>query len=176
MQNASVAIKAATIVLNNIPYFPPHPPLTKGGQEGGYDSSPVTHHFIRKGFEDVRWPGRLEIIKEDPPMLIDGAHNPAAAIALSEALKKIFPGENKRIILVLGIMSDKDVMGIMEPLLPLASEIIFTAPAYNRSASPDKLVDVAASLGFFDIWIAPTVQNAIEIAENICRQSNPPLP
>ncbi len=164
MQNASVAIKAATIVLNNIPYLPPHPPLTKGGQEGGYDSSPVTHHFIRKGLEDVRWPGRLEIIKEDPPMLIDGAHNPAAAMALSEALKKNFPGKNKRIILVLGIMGDKDARGIMEPLLPLASEIIFTSPAYSRSASPEKLAGIAASLGFFDVRIAPTMKDAVEMA------------
>jgi len=167
MQNASVAIKAATIVLNNIPYLPPHPPLTKGGQEGGYDSSPVTHHFIRKGFEDVRWPGRLEIIKEDPPMLIDGAHNPAAAVALSKALKKIFPGKNKKIILVLGIMGDKDARGIMEPLLPLASEIIFTSPAYSRSASPEKLAGIAASLGFFDVRIAPTMKDAVEMAIEI---------
>jgi dihydrofolate synthase/folylpolyglutamate synthase len=177
MQNASVAIKAATIVLNNIPYLPPHPPLTKGGQEGGYDSSPVTYHFIRKGFEDVRWPGRLEIIKEDPPMLIDGAHNPAAAMALSEALKKNFLGKYKGIILVLGIMGDKDARGIMEPLLPLASEIILTAPAYSRSASPEKLAGIAASLGFFDVRIAPTMKNAVEMAiEDSCKTINPPLP
>jgi folylpolyglutamate synthase/dihydropteroate synthase len=122
------------------------------------------YHFIRKGFKDVRWPGRLEIIKEDPPILIDGAHNPAAAIAVSKALKKFSPGKNKRIILVLGIMGDKDARGIMEPLLPLASEIILTAPAYSRSASPEKLAGIATSLGFFDVRIAPSMKDAVEMA------------
>jgi folylpolyglutamate synthase/dihydrofolate synthase len=146
--------------------YKPSPLVGEG--EGDHRFSNITpHHFIRKGLEDVRWPGRLEIIKEDPPMLIDGAHNPAAAVALSEALKKNFPGKNKRIILVLGIMGDKDVRGIMEPLLPLASEIILTAPAYNRSASPEKLAGIAASLGFFDVRIAPTMKDAVEMATEI---------
>jgi folylpolyglutamate synthase/dihydropteroate synthase len=146
--------------------YKPSPLVGEG--EGDHRFSNITpHHFIRKGLENVRWPGRLEIIKEDPPMLIDGAHNPAAAVALSEALKKNFPGKNKRIILVLGIMGDKDVRGIMEPLLPLASEIILTAPAYNRSASPEKLAGIAASLGFFDVRIAPTMKDAVEMATEI---------
>jgi len=140
-------------------------PLVGEGDHRFLNTTP--HHFIRKGFEDVRWPGRLEIIKEDPPMLIDGAHNPAAAMALSKALKKIFPEKNKRIILVLGIMGDKDAWGIMEPLLPLASEIIFTSPAYSRSASPEKLAGIAASLGFFDVRIAPTMKDAVELAIEI---------
>jgi dihydrofolate synthase/folylpolyglutamate synthase len=163
MQNASVAIKAATIVLNNIPYLPPQPPLTKGGV-GGYDSSPISHHFIREGLKNVRWPGRLEIVKEEPVILIDGAHNPAAANALSAALKKFFFEKYKRIIIVLGIMGDKDVKGIMKPLLPLASEIILTSPEYSRAASPEKLVATAASLGFFNVRIALNVKVAIEMA------------
>jgi dihydrofolate synthase/folylpolyglutamate synthase len=174
MQNASVAVKAATIVLNNN--------MVKGRNgetENGRDRTvnSLIHRFtdlpiqeehniklIRNGLAATRWPGRLEIIKEDPPMLIDGAHNPAAAIALSKALKKFSHGKDKRIILVLGIMGDKDARGIMEPLLPLASEIILTAPAYSRSASPEKLAGIAASLGFFDVRIAPTMKDAVEMA------------
>jgi dihydrofolate synthase / folylpolyglutamate synthase len=191
MQNASVAIKAVELLSKKLTSdfsFPasnknlhlysslsPTPPINPEGfrdsplvGEGDHRFLNTTpHHFIRKGFEDVRWPGRLEIIKEDPPMLIDGAHNPAAAMALSKALKKNFPEKNKRIILVLGIMGDKDARGIMEPLLPLASEIILTAPAYSRSASPEKLAGIAASLGFFDVRIAPTMKDAVEMATEI---------
>jgi dihydrofolate synthase/folylpolyglutamate synthase len=119
---------------------------------------------IRSGLENTKWPGRLEMIREEPPIVIDGAHNPAAARALSMALRKTFLGRYKKIIIVLGIMSDKDVKAIMEPLLPIASEIILAAPSYSRAASPDKLADVAASLGFFDIRTAPTIRDAIEIA------------
>jgi len=155
MQNASVAIKAAMIVLNSlqIPKF--------------LSETENIAEVIRNGLATTRWPGRLEMIKEEPPMLIDGAHNPAAAMTLSKALEKIFLRKYKKIIMVLGIMGDKDVKGIMEPLLPLASEIILTSSAYSRAASSNKLVDVAASLGFFDVWIAPTVKDAIEIATDL---------
>jgi dihydrofolate synthase/folylpolyglutamate synthase len=131
--------------------------------------------LIRNGLAATRWPGRLEIIKEEPVILIDGAHNPAAANALSTEFRKFFLEKYKRIIIVLGIMGDKDAKGIMEPLLPLASEIILTSPGYTRAASPEKLADTAASLGFFNVRIAPTVKDALEMAENMCQQSYPSL-
>jgi len=157
MQNASVAIKAAMIVLKRM-----------GHGSSGIMNPDVSEFrnldFIREGLENVRWPGRLEIVKEDPLILIDGAHNPAAAGALSKAFKKLFYGKYRRIIIVLGIMGDKDVKGIMEPLLPLASEIILTSPEYSRAASPEKLASIAASLGFFNVRIALTVRDAIAMA------------
>lgn len=155
MQNASVAIKAVELI-----------------KENGYLSKSdfarhkllITHHIIRKGLKNVRWPGRLEFANENPPVLIDGAHNPSAASALSEALKKSFLKKYKKIILVLGIMGDKDIKGVMEPLLPLASEIILTSPSYSRAAPPEKLADIAASLGFSDALTCPNVKDAIEMA------------
>jgi len=72
--------------------------------------------------------------------------------------------------MVLGIMSDKDMKGIMGPLLPLASEIIVTAPSYERAASPGRLAEIAASLGFSDIRISSTVKNAIDLAIKDGRQ------
>lgn len=177
MQNASVAIKAfelinertlkpaATHHYNVNLQLPTNPPFTKGGQKGdGHNSSDKTHHFIREGLKKVRWPGRLEFVHDDPPMLIDGAHNPAAASVLAKALRNSFLGKYKKIIMILGIMGDKDAKGIMEPLLPLASEVILTSPSYSRAASPEKLAVIAASLGFSHVHIAPTVKEAIDIA------------
>ena len=112
------------------------------------------------------------MITYEPPILIDGAHNPSAAVALSRALKNIFLKQYKKIILVLGIMGDKDIEGIMKPLLPLASEIILTSPNYERAATPRRLADIAASLGFSDVHIAPTVKDALELAINIHQRSN----
>jgi hypothetical protein len=152
-------------------------PLAGEGEGEGYHKflNTTWYNFIREGLGNVKWPGRLEIVKEDPLILIDGAHNPAAAEALSKAFKKPFLRKYGRIIIVLGIMGDKDVRGIMEPLLPFASEIILTSPEYSRAASPEKLASTAASLGFLNTRIAPTVKDAIELAENISQQSNPPL-
>jgi dihydrofolate synthase/folylpolyglutamate synthase len=161
MQNASVAIKAAMIAMENCIANPPSPPFTKGRI---IHSPSVSRRFIREGLKNVRWPGRLEIVKEDPVILIDGAHNPAASNALSRAVKGFFLEKYKRIIIVLGIMGDKDAKGIMEPLLPLASEIILTSPEYSRAASPEKLSGTAASLGFFNVRMALTVKDAIEMA------------
>lgn len=163
MQNASVAIKAVELFYER-----------RLKPAATHYSSPITHHAIKDGLATVKWPGRLEMIKDDPPLLIDGAHNPAAAVALSLALENIFLKQYKGIILVLGIMGDKDIEGIMRPLLPLASEIILTSPYYERAAPPDRLASVAASLGFPDVRTAPTVKDALELAQNICQQSNFP--
>lgn len=175
MQNASVAIKA-TELINERLLIPPHPPLQKKGmgKSGTLNLPPITVESIRKGLASVKWHGRLEMIKDDPPILIDGAHNPAAAAVLSHALVKNFLRIYKKLILILGIMDDKDIEGIMRPLLPVASEIILTSPSYKRASPPARLAGIAASLGFPEVRIAPTLQDAIEMARNICKQSNLP--
>ncbi len=164
MENASAAIKAIEVFSKKLTSLLSPSPAP----------SIIAHHFIREGLKNVKWPGRLEIVKTEPLILIDGAHNADAALALSYALKKNFLDRFKSIILVLGIMGDKDMEGIMKPLLPLATEIILTSPDYERAASPAKLVAIAVSLGFSDVHTAPTVKNALELAINICQQSNPP--
>ena len=166
MQNASVAIKAVEL-LNERRLIP-----KAFGAAAIHHSSLITHHSIKDGLATVRWPGRLEMIKHEPPILIDGAHNPAAAVALSHALANTFLKRYRRIILVLGIMGDKDIEGIMRPLLHLASEIILCSPNYERAASPQRLANVAVSLGFSDVHIVPTVKDALESAINICEHSN----
>jgi dihydrofolate synthase/folylpolyglutamate synthase len=122
---------------------------------------------IRQGLGRVKWPGRLEMLSHVPPILIDGAHNPAAAMTLSFHLKKLLSTEYRRIILVMGIMGDKDIDGIMEPLLPLSSGIIFSAPAYGRSAPPDLLASRARILGFSSD-IAPDLRAAVDMARERC--------
>ncbi|HZV47872.1 MAG TPA: folylpolyglutamate synthase/dihydrofolate synthase family protein [Thermodesulfovibrionales bacterium] len=140
MQNASVAIKAVSLI-----------------------SQPMTDRFIKEGLEKTKWPGRLECIHHDPPVLIDGAHNPAAAAVLSQALQNIFLKTYKRIILILGIMGDKDIAGILKPLLPLASDSILTRPSYTRAASPETLARIAESMGYSNVHTAHTVKDALEM-------------
>ena len=129
-----------------------------------HHASRITHHAIRNGLGNIKWHGRLELVSKEPPILIDGAHNPSAAKILADSLKEIFFKVYRRIILIVGVMSDKDIRGIIAPLLPLASEIILTAPACERAASPQKLADCAAEMGFTNTHIAPTVKDAIDMA------------
>jgi dihydrofolate synthase/folylpolyglutamate synthase len=121
---------------------------------------------VGKGLATVRWPGRFDLVKDDPPVLIDAAHNPAAALVLSRNLRKIALSRYKRIILVMGAMGDKDIEGLLEPLLPLATEILFCAPAYGRAASPERLAAAAAKAGY-PSFVAPSVAEAIVKAEEL---------
>ncbi|MBF0557754.1 MAG: bifunctional folylpolyglutamate synthase/dihydrofolate synthase [Nitrospirae bacterium] len=119
-----------------------------------------TPDAVREGLAAVQWPGRLELV-QGRPILLDGAHNPKAANALSEFIRKHLA--KYRIILIAGIMADKDIAGILSPLLPLASDIIFTAPNYGRSAPPGLLSEHAASLGF-QSKVASTISAAMSLA------------
>lgn len=151
IENASAAIKAIELIMERESIYP--------------DS-------IRQGLANTEWHGRLELIRKPGKkydILIDGAHNPSAAGRLSEALKSYFAPQYNRIILIFGIMSDKDIKGIMEPLLPIASEIIVTAPDYGRSASPEKLAETARSLGFKPApvnSVKDALDTAVKRAEN----------
>ncbi len=155
LENASVALKTIEIV----------------SKKSSHHASRITHHAIRNGLGDTRWPGRLEIVGDNPPILVDGAHNPAASRAFAVALRKIFLHRYKRIILILGIMGDKDIKGIMEPVLPVASEIILTAPAYGRAATPRVLSEHALSLGFSS-RTAGSVADAISMARGLYRKGD----
>jgi dihydrofolate synthase/folylpolyglutamate synthase len=87
----------------------------------------------------TRWPGRLEWIDGDPPLLLDGAHNPAGACALAAHLEGRGP-----FVLLFAAMNDKDVAGIARALFPGASEVVLTRPRLPRALGPD---DLARRLG-----------------------------
>lgn len=145
VENASVAVKAMELMVEK-------------------DSIP--HRFIKEGLALAKWQGRLELIKNEGcnyDFLIDGAHNPSASKALADSLEKYFMPSYERMVLILGIMGDKDMEGIMKPLLPIASEVIFTAPDYERAAPPEKLAEYAGTLGFRS-EVVKTVKRAMDVA------------
>ncbi|HVO84744.1 MAG TPA: folylpolyglutamate synthase/dihydrofolate synthase family protein [Syntrophobacteria bacterium] len=94
---------------------------------------------IREGLIRTRWPGRLEWLSRRPPIVLDGAHNLAGAMVLKRALREEFTYD--RLILVLGIMADKDIRGMIAILAPLAEHIILTRPRYERAAAPEVLLE-----------------------------------
>jgi dihydrofolate synthase/folylpolyglutamate synthase len=124
----------------------------------------IEERAVREGLPQTRWPGRLERVLQDPRVLLDGAHNPAAARILAQTLKQS-PG-NGRLILVLGVMADKDVDAILARLLPLAQTVVFTRPQYFRAAAVD---DLAARARPYDLKIIkiPQVAGAIRRAQEL---------
>ena len=112
--------------------------LALAGVEVLMESGFALHEeHLRKGLAGTKWPGRLELVREHPGILLDGAHNPSATQVLRKALQKGFP--RHRLILVLGIMADKDIPKMMADLVPLADLVILTRPRMDRAANLEVL-------------------------------------
>jgi dihydrofolate synthase/folylpolyglutamate synthase len=119
---------------------------------------------IREGLAKTRWSGRLELLGVQPPVLLDGAHNYAGIVALRQALQEEYT--YRRLIVVLGIMADKDLRGMLLRLAPLADRIILTRPKYERAAEPESLREVAGEFAERTELIRP-VGEALERATGL---------
>ncbi len=94
---------------------------------------------LRKGLASVQWPGRLECIANNPTVLLDGAHNPTAAVSLADFLDKHQRDHSGNIILVIGMQKDKDMESFFTPLIPLAHTIVLTKSTHALSSSAEEL-------------------------------------
>ncbi len=97
----------------------------------------VSTDAMIEGVREVEWPGRLEIVSSSPAVVLDGAHNPAGARVLKESLEKDF--QYRHLILLIGIMKDKDIEAMLHLLAPQADHIILTRPHTDRAAPPPLL-------------------------------------
>src|SRR5262249_51828613 len=79
---------------------------------------------VHAGLAGVRWPGRLAVLRDDPLVVVDGAHNPAGVAALAAELPRLVGA--RRLVLVFAVMADKAWPAMLEHLLPSASEVIVT--------------------------------------------------
>ncbi len=95
---------------------------------------PVSTGAMIDGLREVDWPGRLELVSSSPRVILDGAHNPAGALVLKESLEKEF--QYHHLILLVGIMKDKDIQSILHLLAPMADHIILTQPHTDRATPP----------------------------------------
>jgi dihydrofolate synthase / folylpolyglutamate synthase len=125
---------------------------------------PVPEEAIRLGLAQVRWPGRLERMPQDPRVILDGAHNPDAAHTLARTLKQERLAGRR--LLVMGIMADKDEDTILSTLLPLAQTVIFTRPDYFRAAKTAELARRAQPY-HVEVLEEPEVARAIERARSL---------
>ena len=121
--------------------------------------------------------GRLEKVSLSPPIYLDGAHNPEAANSLAASIRQLFP--DKKIILVAGIMDDKDIREILTPLFKIADSLILTKPEYERAASPEKLKDLITNIRESGIAYDPsqiestyTIAEALDLAKTKCHENN----
>lgn len=96
----------------------------------------IPEQAVRQGLEQVSWPGRLERLRRHPEILCDGAHNPAAADCLKIHLQaRLSEEQERRLILMVGMMQDKNLSAFLKALAPLADVVILTRINSPRSAT-----------------------------------------
>jgi dihydrofolate synthase/folylpolyglutamate synthase len=93
----------------------------------------ISDEAMRDGLKYVRWPGRFELLKRSPDVIVDCAHNGASAKALSETLTEEYP--HRRVILVLGISEDKDAAAICNSLKDNVAYVLLTKADHPRAHS-----------------------------------------
>ncbi len=116
---------------------------------------------VKEGLYSTRWPGRFEILKENPITVIDGAHNPQAAMALTKTLRHHLP--ETPITFVVGMLLDKDIQSFLEEIAPLGARFVLTKPFGPRAAEPEYLQEKLLPYGK-TIYLEPRVTKAIDKA------------
>ncbi len=151
-ENASLAIKTIDAILERI---------------GKKD------YLIRNALEKLEWSGRFEMkYFKGIPFILDGAHNPRAVKVLTNTIKYLkhtnrFPF--KKLITIIGTMSDKDIHSILSPLVSISDAIVVTAPSYNRALSPLILYDYVKEIsgninrGIY-VFLSSSLKEAIDLS------------
>jgi dihydrofolate synthase / folylpolyglutamate synthase len=142
-QNAAVALAALDV-------------LAEEGISVGRDA-------VAKGFASLRWPARVEVMGEAPWVVVDGAHNVAAAEALVETLRTCFPPTPRT--LVFGTTRDKDLKGQLRVLLPGTMSVVATRYVENpRSVAPEEVAEAVRALGGPRVVVADDPASALSAA------------
>jgi dihydrofolate synthase/folylpolyglutamate synthase len=121
----------------------------------------LTEESIREGLAEVNWPGRFEILRRTPPVIVDSAHNGDSALKLRLAIEDYLPG--KPVILLFGASEDKDIHGMFAELMPRVRRVIATQSIHPRAMEAQKLVELAHQFGVPAQAVLP-LEKALETA------------
>jgi len=125
----------------------------------------ISDESIQKGFSQVQWHARFEILRREPPVVIDSAHNRDSALRLRETLDEYFPG--RPVILIFCTLEDKDISGMLEELKPRIEYVLATHADHPRAPSAEW---IAEQVGKVDIPVeavtpvATALERALELA------------
>lgn len=126
---------------------------------------------VREGFMQVTSPGRLEIVRRSPTILVDAAHNPHGARALASALNDSF--DFATLVGVVGVLSDKDAFGVLIALEGVLDSIVVTAPHSSRALPVEDLAVLAADVfGEERVWVEQSLPDAIDRAVTLAEEVN----
>lgn len=124
---------------------------------------------VRKAFASVLSPGRLEVVRSSPTVVLDAAHNPAGARAAAEGVSEAF--SFSRLIGVVGASDGKDVRGLLEAFEPVFAEVVVTRNSSARAMDADALAAVAVEVfGQDRVQVEPRLDDALEAAITLAEE------
>ncbi|RKR74602.1 bifunctional folylpolyglutamate synthase/dihydrofolate synthase [Frondihabitans australicus] len=150
-ENAAVAIAAVESFLGN-------------------GSQPLDPEILSAGLSAATSPGRLQILANDPTILVDAAHNPHGARSLADALGEYFSFD--RVVAVLAVLDDKDAAGIIRNLAPAVEHFVVTQSDSERAIDADSLAAVAVGIvGPDRVTVEPNIVSALGIARDLADEA-----
>ncbi|MEE1753614.1 bifunctional tetrahydrofolate synthase/dihydrofolate synthase [Streptomyces sp. SP18CS02] len=124
---------------------------------------------VRKAFASVASPGRLEVVRRSPTVVLDAAHNPAGARATADGVTEAFGFS--RLIGVVGASGDKDIRGLLEAFEPIFTEVVVTQNSSHRAMDADALAAVAVEVfGDERVVVEPRLDDALEAAITLAEE------
>lgn len=128
----------------------------------------ITDEAIYKGIFNSRWKGRLEVLKRNPTILIDGAHNMEGITALANTLKLF---KYNKLILGVGVLKDKDYGKMAEVLAPLADKVVVTEARIPRKLDADILAEEIKKY-VSDVYVEKDIKNAVDKAVELADEDD----
>jgi dihydrofolate synthase/folylpolyglutamate synthase len=131
--------------------------------EAFFGEKELDHDAVREGFASAASPGRLEVVKREPTIILDAAHNTHGARALANAMQEEFNFDQT--IGVVGVFKDKDAAGILLELEPVLDSVIVTQSSSERALPADELATIARKIfGNDRVYLEADLNKAIEKA------------
>ncbi len=127
----------------------------------------ISDAAIQKGFSEVKWPARFQVVRRDPPVILDSAHNQDSFIKLRQTLEEHFP--DKKVYLIFGASEDKNIPGMFSEMKPKIRKLIVTRADHPRALEPEKIIELADQAGLESEAVTPVesaLGRALELSEN----------
>jgi len=147
LDGQSLAILTPKSVILRIPLLGMHQVVNAATAYTALQTSglPLAEQAIQKGFGDVHWPCRFEILRRERPVVLDSAHNVDSARRLRQTLDEYFPG--RPVFWIFSILEDKDAAGMLAELRPRLQRVIATQTDHPRVLEAEKIVSLVQSAG-----------------------------
>lgn len=132
-------------------------------RQHGWD---VPELSIREGLKAVQWPGRFELLRREPPFLLDGSHNAHGMKATVESLRQSFP--DQKFTFLFSVMADKDITDMLNLLAPLAERFVTVAANNPRAMAAETLAEHLTIRGL-EAVAAPSIREGVELAYQLAK-------